>query len=406
MAKAGLSLFGNKRILMLQGPMGPFFRRLAQDLRAAGAEVHKINFNGGDWLFYLRHAVAYRGRKEDWPEFFERILIEKNVDLVLLFGDCRPHHQVAKQIAQLKGVEVGVFEEGYIRPDYITFERSGTNGNSLMSRLPQYYLDTSIPEVPQALTVGQPFNHAMTWAILYYGASLIFWPLYWRYQHHRPLNPFEGLYWIRSLWRKLIFAFLQRDMLKTLITTHARNYFIVPLQVHNDAQIHHHSGFTSVSNFLHSVIYSFAVYADPRSVLVIKHHPLDRGYHDYSSLIKSVTMLHSIEGRIFYIHDPHLPTLFNHARGVVVINSTAGLSALHHQLPVKVCGEAIYDIEGMTYQGPLHDFWRQADAHQINQTCYKNFINFVIAHTQLNGNYYKRLDIPDSASGCVWNNPK
>ncbi|HZW86485.1 MAG TPA: hypothetical protein VFF41_03385, partial [Gallionella sp.] len=75
-------------------------------------------------------------------------------------------------------------------------------------------------------------------------------------------------------------------------------------------------------------------------------------------------------------------------------------------LPVKVCGEAIYDIEGMTYQGPLHDFWKQADAHQINQTCYKNFINFVIAHTQLNGNYYKRLDIPDSASGCVWNNPK
>jgi capsular polysaccharide export protein len=402
MVKAGSSLFNNKRILMLQGPMGPFFWRFAQDLRDAGAEVHKINFNGGDWLFYPRNAVAYRGRKEDWPEFFEQILIEKNIDLVLLFGDCRPHHLLAHQIAQLKGIEVGVFEEGYVRPDYITFERFGANGNSLLPRAPQHYLNASIPDVPPALPVGKPFYHAMTWAILYYAASLILWPLYWRYEHHRALNPFEGLFWIRSFWRKLIFAFLQRNTLETLLAKHSKNYFIVPLQVYNDAQIHHHSSFTSVSSFLQQVIHSFATHADARSVLVIKHHPLDRGYHDYSRLIKTLARQHGIKGRIFYIHDLHMPTLFNQARGVVVINSTAGLSALHHQLPVKACGEAIYDIAGITYQGSLDDFWQQADAHQINLTCYRNFVNFVIAHTQLNGNYYKRLNIPGSASGCVW----
>ena len=42
----------NRRVLLLQGPIGPFFRNLGDDLIQAGATVHKINFNGGDWLFY------------------------------------------------------------------------------------------------------------------------------------------------------------------------------------------------------------------------------------------------------------------------------------------------------------------------------------------------------------------
>ena len=47
----GLIEFRNKRVLMLQGPVGPFFARLGVDLTHAGAVVFKVNFNGGDWLF-------------------------------------------------------------------------------------------------------------------------------------------------------------------------------------------------------------------------------------------------------------------------------------------------------------------------------------------------------------------
>ena len=45
---------------------------------------------------------------------------------------------------------------------------------------------------------------------------------------------------------------------------------------------------------------------------------------------------------------------------VVTINSTAGISALIHNKPLKVMGNALYDIKGLTYQGHLHQFW-QAD---------------------------------------------
>ena len=45
-------LTGSRRVLLLQGPIGPFFWRLANFLKIRNADVVKINFNGGDALFY------------------------------------------------------------------------------------------------------------------------------------------------------------------------------------------------------------------------------------------------------------------------------------------------------------------------------------------------------------------
>jgi capsular polysaccharide export protein len=41
-----------RNILLLQGLMGPLFRRLGEALRRDGYGVHKVNFNGGDRLFW------------------------------------------------------------------------------------------------------------------------------------------------------------------------------------------------------------------------------------------------------------------------------------------------------------------------------------------------------------------
>jgi capsular polysaccharide export protein len=128
MIDQGLRTFSGKRVLLLQGPVGPFFARLARDLRAVDAEVFKVNFNAGDWFFYRRDALNYRGKMDAWPAWFEAQLRRLDIDVVFLFGDCRPVHQAAHRVATALGVEVGVFEEGYVRPDYITLERSGVNG--------------------------------------------------------------------------------------------------------------------------------------------------------------------------------------------------------------------------------------------------------------------------------------
>jgi hypothetical protein len=95
-----------------------------------------------------------------------------------------------------------------------------------------------------------------------------------------------------------------------------------------------------------------------------------------------------------------LPTLFKHARGTLVINSTVELSSIHHGTPVKVLGEAIYDMPGLTSQVLLDDFWHTAQEPVL--AFYHRFRNYLIANIQLNGNFYKRLPGTANALGVIW----
>jgi len=402
MIKSGISVFRGKRVLLLQGPVGPFFQRLAQDLTLAGAQVFKVNFNGGDWLFYPGGAFNYRGQMEDWPKYFEALLDQLNVDVVMLFGDCRPIHKLAHEIAHRRGLEIGVFEEGYIRPDYVTLERFGVNDHSLIPRDPDFYSNIPISTIDRPIPLGKTYWYAMLWAVSYYFAAGLFKPLFRHYKHHRPLTWLEFFPWMRCLWRKGYYALKELSILSHLTGELNGRYFLVPLQVYNDAQIHAHSGFKSIRNFIDEVMASFAQHAPKNTVLVIKHHPMDRGYHDYTKLIRNRAREFGLQGRCFYIHDQHLPTLMQHACGVVVVNSTVGLSALHHGTPLKVCGNAIYDMPGLTFQEGLDHFWQNSQQAKPDKLLLQRFNGYLIQHTQLNGSFYKRLPVIASVAGLRW----
>ena len=81
MLSQGLKTFSGKRVLLLQGPVGPFFARLAHDLREVGATVHKVNFHAGDWCFYRRDAVWFRGPISQWPSFLAEYLDRFAIEL-------------------------------------------------------------------------------------------------------------------------------------------------------------------------------------------------------------------------------------------------------------------------------------------------------------------------------------
>lgn len=404
MVSFGVESFAKKRILMLQGPVGPFFNRLAQDFKSSGAEVFKINFNGGDKFFSPEQSVDFCGSADAWPDFFSTFLDQYWIDTVILFGDCREYHRVANAIAHAKGIDIGVFEEGYVRPDYITLERFGVNGFSQLPRNREFYdaLTDDQVAVTQNIPVGNTFYYAAWWAFLYYLFSALMFPWFRHYRHHRPLNPWQATYWIRALWRKWLYTMTESRVQKHLVTQASKRYFLVPLQISTDAQVCEHSQYSSVENFCEHVIASFSVHAPKETLLVIKHHPLDRGYHDYASLIKRMATHYGANARVLYIHDQHLPTLLEHALGVVLINSTVGLSALHHNMPLKVCGTAIYDISGLTYQGSLEDFWNDAPSFIVDKKLYEKFKGYVINQNQINGSFYRRLDIGGSVSGIQW----
>lgn len=402
MIRAGLQGFANKKVLLLQGPVGPFFWRLAKDLRSIGAQVHKINFNGGDWLFYPRGAVHYRGSLQQWPEWFADYLQTHQIEVVLLFGDCRPLHERAREIAHERGLEVGVFEEGYVRPDFITLERYGVNGYSRIPRDPQFYRQLQLPQKQGYQRVGNTYWYCVLWVVLYYLMAHLLKPVFRRYRHHRPLTLRELRPQMLGVWRKWNYRWRERGVAEHLLSERAHQYFLMPLQVHNDSQIHVHSRYDSVRRFIVEGIRSFAAHAPADTLLVIKHHPLDRAYHDYSLLISRFAERKGVAGRVLYIHDQHLPSLLEQARGVIVVNSTVGLSALYHHKPVKACGNAIYDLPGLTWQGALDDFWGDAANFTMDRDLFQNYRQYLIAVTQINGSFYKRLPVPDSVTGLVW----
>lgn len=398
----GLEAFSGKNILLLQGPVGPFFRRFATDLRRQGATVHAINFNGGDWLFNGKDAINFRSHPREWRSFFENLLNDLDIDIVFLFGDCRPIHIVAHQIATQYGVQIGVFEEGYVRPNFITLEKNGVNNHSSAAREAQFYFSQKAIPTPKEKQVGYAFPQMMTWAFLYYVCSLLLKPFFWHYRHHRRLHIVEGYIWTRSFLRKAYYRITERNMQKKLTTTLSKQYFLLPLQVYNDAQIHTHSDFATVETFIRHVVTSFSKHAPLGTHLVIKHHPMDRGYNDYSNWLQQLEFLYDLSGRVHYIHDQHLPSLLDHAIGTVVVNSTVGLSALLHGSPLKVCGRAMYDFKGLTYQGTLDEFWREAPDEKVDGKLFDSFRNYLIATTQINGNFYKRIKGEKAATGLSW----
>ena len=383
------ALLKHRRTLLLQGPMGPFFARLAGFLEEHDQTVYKVNFNGGDQLFYRRkRTVAYTGTHDEWPEWLRSFLILKRIDAVVVFGQTRPVHAAARAVAREVGAELFVFEEGYLRPDYVTLECGGVNGYSRVPRCPVFY--GSLPdELPKGTKPTYQRFSVMAWyAAMYSSAVALLRPRYRHHVYHRPLHPLvEAARWARGGWRKLVYAVKEHGVLREL-TTEARTkrWFLLPLQVHNDSQIVHHSRYGTVEAVIDEVMASFSRHAAKDDWLVIKHHPMDRAYSNYSRYIEQRAAVHGLSARVRYVHDLHLPTLLKHAKGVVTVNSTTGLQSLFHKTPVITLGDCFYNIPGLVFQGPLEAFWQAPGT--VDESLYHRFRQYLVTHTQLNASFY------------------
>ena len=396
---------GCKHALLLQGPAGPFFGRFRRELLDAGIRVTKINFHPGDVLFHpWPGSVSYRGTLEEFPDFVRELIRERGIDAIFLFGDGRPYHRRAIEVARELGVAVWVFEEGYLRPDYITLERGGVNGFSSLPRDPEHYRrwarENGAPPIEAPLSVGDSFTPSAIYSTVNAIAFTLLKPAFPHYEHHRSLNFVRHTgWWVRGGARKAIFRARERDVLDELVQNRSKRYFFVPLQVHCDFQLLH-SPYADVTEFVEEIVAAFARDADPADSLVLKHHPMDRAYRDYSLLMRRLARRHRLGDRLVYVHDLHLPTLLEHAKGTITINSTVGLSSIHHGTPVKVMGTAIYDMPGLTHQGSLAHFLHHPGA--VDHELYEAFRAYLLVHNQANGSVWRRIPGRRRGTGVRW----
>lgn len=350
---------GQRTFLFLQGPCGRFFWDLAQALQQRGHRIERINLCGGDARDWPGTARNYRGLPSRWTIFVDRFMRDHAVTDLVLYGDCRPLHKAAHQMARMRKVRVHVFEEGYVRPNWMTLERDGVNGHSPFMREPDrlHRLAERLPPLPDLPPIVAAPGFRRRDTVRYY-AHLIGGRLTFRfpfYKSHRPLLILhEAAGWIRKYATASQTAQRSRAVLSGLVTG---QYFLFPLQLSSDYQIRVHSPFSGMDEALEYVLSSFAAFAPPEAMLVVKEHPLDCNIRSWRRVITRLSRRFGVEGRVRHIAGGDLAELSRNSRGMVVVNSTSATFALSEGVPVIALGSAIYAIDGIVHPGALDGFW-------------------------------------------------
>jgi capsular polysaccharide export protein len=376
-------------VLILQGVASRFFETLGRRLNERGHKVVRVNFSAGDaWFWRLRGAINYRGGLANWPDRVEHLLRTEAVTDIMLFGDCRDIHRAPIELARKLGVTVHVFEEGYLRPDWITMEQGGVNGYSSLPRDPAWYLRlaATLPEWVDPERVAGGMKQRVIDDILWNTLTLFSAPFYGGYRTHRPFNPLvEYAGWLRRLLRLRKNRAHAERVLSGCVDRPGRAY-VLALQLDSDYQIRVHSPYQGMADVMEEVIASFARKAPADTILVIKNHPLDNGLVNHRANARNLARRYDVDGRVRFIDGGHLPTLLDSARGLVIVNSTVGMSGLFHQCPTKTLGNPVYNMPGLTFQGNLDRFWNEGTRPDL--ALYQALVLCIRHLTQLNGSFY------------------
>ena len=295
-----------RSFLFLQGPCTPFFERLVQALKAQGHGIHKINFCAGDILYGTRQSTSWFNKTPGHlVDFLQDIYQRYGITDQVLFGDQRPVHQPAVQLAKQRGIRNHVFEEGYFRPRWITLEREGVNNHSLLPHDPQWYWEVGgrLPDDPFTVAFKSSFVDRAVHDVAYHVAGLLNPLLFPRYKNHAGISaPVEYAGYIKRLTH-LRFIREREKIRARKIALGKAPFYVLPLQLNTDAQIRHHSQFSDMKELIEHVLTSFAGHAPADAHIVIKNHPLDIGWMNYPKIVADCEKRFDIAGRVHYLEE-------------------------------------------------------------------------------------------------------
>lgn len=378
--------------LFLQGPHGPFFDGVSRLLRDAGAQVWRVGFNAGDRAFWSHREsyIPYQDTPDEWPSLLDALLTEKSVTDIVLYGDTRPIHSNAVRLARTKGITIHVFEEGYLRPYWVTYERGGSNGNSRLMTMSIAQMQAELAR--SDLDAPLPPGH---WGDMrqhvFYGA-LYHWYVMFRNKEYRDFRPHRaqsvGEEFRLYLKRLTLMPFhaIERRRATRRIRRGGFPYHMVLLQLEHDSSFQLHSPFSTMTDFLELVMSGFAKGAQRHHHLVFKAHPLEDGRVPVRQEIFRLAKLHGLEKRVHFVRGGKLAQLLNEARSAVTVNSTAAQQALWRGIPLRVFGDAVYDKPEFVSEQPLPDFF--AGAARPNNAAYKDYRRYLLETSQISGGFY------------------
>lgn len=389
------------KVLFLQGHPSFFSRDLGRELARRGHMVRHVTLNVGDWLFWRGDgAIPYRGSFHNWEAWLDRLVVAEGIELMVYFADRHPYHVVAQRVAWRHGITPLSYEFGYLRPDWITVE---VGGQSVFSHFPNQLeviraYSSTLPAPDPRPRFSHPYWQEAVAEVAYHLGNSIFWPFFPQFVSDRPHHPIiEYLSYIPRNLRaarnaRHADAVIRARLVETV------PFFVLALQMEGDYQIRANSRYGELRPVVQEVIASFAADAPSDARLVVKLHPKDNGLTDWRAVVLALAAEAGLENRVDFIDGGDLLALLAGAMGCIVVNSTVGLRALQAGCPVKCLGMAVFDIPGITYQGPLSSFWTcPAPPDPTDVAC---LVRALAATVHVRGDFYSR-DGRASAVECT-----
>ncbi len=381
-----------RKFLFLQGPHGPFFPQLAELLASNGAQVSRIAFNAGDRFYWSKKLprADFLAKNEAWPEFIAQYYEQNAITDIVLYAESRAKHQVAIKEARKRGIITHFFEEGYLRPYWVNYERGGVNGNSPLMKM-------SIDDIRKARaqrTINlepAPAAWGNIWHHNWYGFTYHFQLWLGRnefpnYQAHRDISLMRE--WQLNGQRLLLWPYrlIERDYLTKQFLKKERKFIVALLQLEHDASLRVHSDYQSQEIFIEDTIAAFARSAPDDLDLIFKLHPLEDMRVPLTTWITEKSKAHNVSDRVRYFFGGKLGELLDHARGAVTINSTASQQVLWRSLPLKIMGRSVFNKPEFVFEGSLDDFF--ARGASVDHQAFLEYRSYLLETSQIPGGFY------------------
>jgi len=373
---------------------------LRQAFSDAGIPVIRVKLNAGDAL-RAGDAIAYRGPLDNFANFLTRLMRRHAITDVLYFADRLPYHRIAEEVANKFGATPYAIENGYLRPDWLTLEPGGMGAFSRfpIDRAHVEAIADVAPPIDDVIRYRHSFPREAYFDVSHTLTRVALTHRYPHYERDRPHHPFlEYLSWLPQLVRRQWVQSRGAEQVARVIAE-SKPFFLFPMQLQEDYQIRHNSRYERLADLVDEVFASFARTAPKNATLVVKIHPLDNGLQNWRKTLKKAKRDYGLTGRIRLLAAGPLLDLLENCEGVVLVNSTVGVTALRHGCAVKTMGAAVYDLEGLVDRQPLDDFWQ--NPMRPDPVFVDVFLRALAHATQLKGSFYDPAGMKEGAREIV-----
>lgn len=283
-----------------------------------------------------------------YMNFIDKYIEQQQIEVLCMFNGYHWIEQVSMYIAEKRGLKTYFFEDGLFRPFTVTVDPHGINANSSVPGTTSFYDSLQIDKSRLSAHLFTPENKELTMtkenllkvAVLK-GVSLLGGIL-----KFTPKLYVHTTFWqsIKYIIFKYRFRYKKEDEVNL-----TNEYIFLPFQVSRDTQIFYNSphikSMDQLLNIAVQAVKEINIELNRDIKIIVKEHPEDMSRNNYNQLKKR----YEDEKNVVFVQKFNTKKLIRKALLILTINSTVGIEALAQDKKVVTLGNALYNIDGVSF---------------------------------------------------------